>query len=361
MSRPPLARAQWPRVATRLLVAAALLLLPSCRAATARGTEAAASAPGRVTEEAITFTSGGVTLAGTLLRPASPAPAPAIVMLHGSGPGPRTPLSASWARRFVADGFAALVFDKRGSGQSGGSWIDSSLDDLASDALAAAAFVKAQPGIDARRVGLWGVSQAGWVIPRAIAREPTAVAFAVIVTGGALKPIDVERHDYGAALERIGASPDARTEALGLVDRYLEYLRTGADRAGLEKAAEEAHRKPWSAAVDVGRVIPNAATRASWQWVADYDPSEDIRRLSVPVLVVLGGRDRPALAESAARRWREAFVASANHDATVVELLGADHGGVVEGSHHIDGRPQRYVPGYLELVDGWLVAHARAE
>jgi dienelactone hydrolase len=307
-------------------------------------------------EQDVTFSSSGARLAGTLFRPTVPGEHPGIVLLHGSGPGPRAPFKAM-AERFVADGFAALIFDKRGSGASSGSWTEGSLDDLADDALAAVAFLKSQPGIDVHHVGLWGVSQAGWVIPRALARQPNAVGFIVVITGGGLKPIDVERYDYRAALSRLGAPDGRQDEPLALVDRYMSYLRDGADRAGLEQAIEHARGQPWFAAVDVSRVLPAADVRAKWQWVADYDPITDIAQLSVPALVVLGGRDRPDLSERWARAWREGLVAAGNSDATIVELLGADHGGVVEGTHHIGAAPQTFVSGYPELVDAWLRAH----
>jgi pimeloyl-ACP methyl ester carboxylesterase len=309
-------------------------------------------------EQDVTFASSGVTLAGTLIRPAARGESPGVVLLHGSGPGPRAALE-TMAERFVADGFTALIFDKRGSGASTGSWTEGSLDDLADDALAAVAFLKSQPGIDVHHVGMWGISQAGWVIPRAVAREPDAAAFIIVITGGGLKPIDVERYDYRAALTRLGTPDDRLGEPLALVDRYMSYLRDGADRAGLERAIENARSQRWFAAVDVSRVLPAAEARAKWQWVADYDPVPDITRLSVPALVVLGGRDRPGLSERWARTWREGLVAAGNRDATIVELLGADHGGVVEGTHHVGGAPQTFVPGYPELVDAWLRTHGR--
>ena len=37
---------------------------------------------------------------------------------------------------------------------------------LAGDAVAAARFLAAQAGIDRSRVGLYGLSQGGWIIPR---------------------------------------------------------------------------------------------------------------------------------------------------------------------------------------------------
>ena len=356
-------------MATRLILTSAALLtfatvaFPADGVSNARafsrvsGTITAAAAPGS-SEESVRFRSGDAVLSGTLLRPSDGGRHPGVVLLHGSGPGPRAPLRPI-ASRFAADGYAALMFDKRGSGESTGSWVDASLDDLASDALAAAAFLKTQAGVDAAHVGTWGISQGGWVMARAIARDGDAFAFAVVVSGGGLKPIDVERSDYRAALDRAGVRDTAQRDPMVLVEKYLDYLRTGADRSGLERAIADARSNPWFPAVDVSRVLPSEGSRARWQWVADYDPATDLRRMLLPTLVVLGGRDRPELADQMERAWRDAFVAAGNRRATIVEFTGAGHGAVVEGAHHAGAAPQTFVPGYLEMVDAWLDALGR--
>src|SRR5206468_1660261 len=92
-------------------------------------------------------------------------------------------------------GLVALAFDKRGSGESQGDWTDASLDDLAGDATAAMAFLAARPEVDPARIGVWGVSQAGWVVPL-LAGRAQRPAFSIVVTGG------------GA--DRADASADAR-------------------------------------------------------------------------------------------------------------------------------------------------------
>lgn len=113
-------------------------------------------------EREVRFRSGSVELHGTLLRPAEEGRHPAVVSLHGSGPATRAG-ARPYAEAFVELGVASLFFDKRGSGSSSGSLLTSSLDDLAGDALAAVRHLKTGEGIDPGRIGLWGVSQAGWV------------------------------------------------------------------------------------------------------------------------------------------------------------------------------------------------------
>ena len=307
----------------------------------------------------VTFRSGNVTLAGTLLLPESSVPVPAIVLDHGSGPMTREQ-GKPFGERFVRDGLAALIFDKRGCGASGGSWTSASLDDLAEDAIAAAAFLKSRRDIDGNRIGIWGVSQAGWVIPHAIARSPGTFAFSVIVTGGAVKPLDNEKYDYNEALEKIQATAEEKRDGMALVTRYFEYLRTGEGRAELESATAAAAGKRWGTAVDFSHVMPTPETRQKWEWVPTYDPLDDIAHLNIPVLVVLGGRDRPGLVELAEERWLSALHKNQNSDATVVVFTSAGHG-ITTGTHHPDVKQNRYAPGYLELVDSWLRVHCAAQ
>ena len=136
------------------------------------------------------------------------------LLLGGSGPAPREPLMV-YARHFASLGLVALAFDKRGSGESQGDWTDASLDDLAGDATAAMAFLAARPEVDPARIGVWGVSQAGWVVPL-LAGRAQRPAFSIVVTGGGATPREIEMFGYRSALEagQVPASDRAKAEAL---------------------------------------------------------------------------------------------------------------------------------------------------
>ncbi len=129
-------------------------------------------------------------LSGTLYLPTSPGPHPALVFVHGSGPQTRLD-NWSMADRFARAGIACLSFDKRGTGKSTGDWEQADFDVLADDVLAAVERLRARPEIQADQIGLWGVSQAGWVIPLA-ANKSDHVAFCIPVSGGAVSPAEQE-------------------------------------------------------------------------------------------------------------------------------------------------------------------------
>ena len=87
----------------------------------------------------VTFVSHGDSLAGTTVFPKDEIRA-AVVFIHGSGPQTR---DLSLAERFAASGIAALVYDKRGVGESGGTYegkqsvSEKNIRPLADDARAA--------------------------------------------------------------------------------------------------------------------------------------------------------------------------------------------------------------------------------
>ncbi|NQE68913.1 putative 31.7 kDa protein in traX-finO intergenic region [Nocardia gamkensis] len=68
---------------------------------------------------AIEFDSHGVSCAGLLYRPTGGEAAPVVVLGHGLG-GVKEMRLTAYAQRFAEAGFAALVFDYRYFGASGG-------------------------------------------------------------------------------------------------------------------------------------------------------------------------------------------------------------------------------------------------
>ncbi len=119
---------------------------------------------------------GGVTLAGSLLVPQARAPLPAAVLVTGFGPNGRGGGDGAYRRMaegLARRGLAVLWYDKRGIGDSGGpalSWLDAR--PLAADAAAAVRLLASIPGIDTRRVTLVGHSQGGDLAFTAARRSP---------------------------------------------------------------------------------------------------------------------------------------------------------------------------------------------
>jgi hypothetical protein len=135
----------------------------------------------------------GATLAGDIFMPDQipRGGAPGVAVVHGSGTMPRA------MQRYVvgplnAMGVAVLIYDKRGVGESTGTYRNigtgNSIEDLgqlARDASSAAKVLASHRGVDPKRVGLIGASQAGWIMPIAATRDPR-ISFLVVISGPAV-------------------------------------------------------------------------------------------------------------------------------------------------------------------------------
>ena len=121
----------------------------------------------RGVKQEIYFTSN-IELTGLLLKPDSPGPHPAIILLHGAGGSNQHHNKAFFrfhANAFIEKGFAVLVFTKRGSGDDGFNYDYFTYKDLVNDAYAAISFLRKQQDIDQQNIGLMGVSESGWFTP----------------------------------------------------------------------------------------------------------------------------------------------------------------------------------------------------
>lgn len=120
-----------------------------------------------VVRQDVSFTSSGTRCAAWFFEAASdsvfagPRGVPVVVMAHGLA-GTMDSGLEPFAQRFADAGLAVLTFDYRGFGLSGGAARQRvSLSGQADDYRAAIIAAKQQPGVDADRVILWGVSQSG--------------------------------------------------------------------------------------------------------------------------------------------------------------------------------------------------------
>ncbi len=193
------------------------------------------------------FTNGNVRLSYRLDLPERSGPVGAVVFGHGSGQQTKDTC------RFLADGFlsrgmATLCFDKRGVGQSTGTFVfvgarDSIpvFDDLASDMAAGVAFLRTRAEIDPKRIGLAGVSQAGWIIP--LAAQKSQPAFMVLMVG-----------------------PTVSVGIEGFYSRIVEDTNA---------PVEDGYRQ-----------------LSSFNGFHGFDPKPVLESLSVPGLWLLGGEDR---------------------------------------------------------------------
>ncbi|MGV9329623.1 alpha/beta hydrolase family protein [Streptosporangium sandarakinum] len=231
-------------------------------------------------ERRVSIRHGGHTLNGVLAVPRDGRERHGLVVyVHGDGPVDATHddgYKPMWEANAKV-GYASLSWDKPGVAGAPGDWLDQSMDDRADEAAAAIAWARARPDIDGDRIGLWGASQAGWVLPKIAAKTP--VSF-VIAVSPAINWLRQGRYNLLAELRAADASA-ARTRA--------EVARSDITRRLLERHATfEEYVKAMGG--DAGGM-----TAARWGFISKNhtaDATRDLRALrGVPVLLTLAGHD----------------------------------------------------------------------
>jgi fermentation-respiration switch protein FrsA (DUF1100 family) len=129
----------------------------------------------------VDFESGGATCRAWLYRPDTPSSAidtarPCVVMAHGFG-ATRDASLEPYALAFVAAGLVVVLFDYRHFGASDGEprqlvSVRRQLEDYSN----AVAFARRLPGVDPRRIAVWGTSFSGGHALTLAARMPDLAA-----------------------------------------------------------------------------------------------------------------------------------------------------------------------------------------
>jgi dienelactone hydrolase len=301
--------------------------------------------PIKLQEEEVSFTNGETTLSGTLVLPPNKGPHPAVVIVHGSTSNLRSQ-SRTMADFFALNGVAALIYDKRGSGNSTGDWRKSGFDDLAGDALAGLELLKNRPDINPHQIGLWGASQGGWIVGLAASRS-TSVAFIISVSGPGITP---EAQDAFVIEHRMKAedfSDADLNEAISLyqLDSHCAQMGSGWDE--FEAACRVVQNKPWYNN-DVHPHDPS--DQQQWQLIWNYDPVPVLREVHCPVLSIFGELDPLVPAQKSADIWKTALTEAGNHDVVIKIFPHADHS-------INDTRTWMPLPDFFTLQRDWLLRH----
>jgi pimeloyl-ACP methyl ester carboxylesterase len=296
-----------------------------------------------IVQEAIEFSNGDVRLAGTLLLPPGGGLHAAAVLVHGSGPAERSNLLAmARAELLLRQRIAVLLYDKRGVAGSSGEWEQASIEDLAGDAAAGVAYLRSHPRVRRDAVGLFGQSQAGWVIPAAAAREPGA-DFLIILSGGGVGPAEQETFRARAEAVAQGLDGDRAAALMALKwqfaatserwDDYIAAVRAADPRIiGIVEAPTDSAARTWA--------LPRLLAR--------YDAARDLGAIRVPTLVVFGETDDNVPVDRAIAEWRAAVPASLLR---IEALPGVGHA-------LVEQRPGRSVfpAGLLQVLGEWIEA-----
>jgi len=343
-----------------------------------------------LTNEKVSFTVDTKEIDGILTHPAAQAPYPAIVLLQGADRGSaQNPLYTTHADNLVRAGFAVLRYD--GPGWGGGASNDAGFETLeyrTQEAIAAVKYLQSRPDINSSGVGLWGVSQGGWVSLMAAATYD-GVAFIIPVSGSGVTPAETEVYRVDAMSRAAGFNDDEIAKAVLMrrlmVDlvldepMYQQINQAESNRLGdgpwremtelvystqpkdpavefekVVKILKSIKGERWAKFLGLDQALPifdNMPPQA-WGTVKDQmravmivDPAEYLVRIHVPVLAIFGENDTFVPVEKSIPVYQQYLGEAGNQAFTYKVFPNADHGIRIGG---------KFADGYFDLMLNWL-------
>ncbi|HEU5368462.1 MAG TPA: alpha/beta fold hydrolase, partial [Ktedonobacterales bacterium] len=321
-------------------------------------------------EEPVSFAgSGDHTLAGSLLKPAGPGPHPAVVLYHLANVHERD-YYRIYARRFVQQGIAALIYDKRGHGSSTGEPLSSQIYDLIEDADAAFRLLQSHAQIDGRRIGLWGMSNGGWVDLGVAARHPE-VAFVMNLSASGVPPSRQEQTRRVHTSRLLGAQPEQLRFLETFWERAFRFVTQSEWTDELETDLRRIQQEPeWRALLNAPEnawlfeaSIAQIKDEAGGLWKdGSFDPAPLYAQLRCPLLCLWGEEDTVLPVAESMAHIQHVLQASAHPDWTVWTFPHANHllylnrPGVDEQTNeamHEKLQDVRYPAGFFERMMAW--------
>jgi len=328
------------------------------------------------TSEDVTFTNDkfNIKLAGTLTIPSGTGPFKAVIMITGSGAQNRNEeLMGHKPFLVIADylsrnGIAVLRYDDRGVGGSQGNYAEATSEDLATDAEAAFNFLKNNPKINQKEIGLMGHSEGGLIAP-IVASSNADVGFIVSLAGPGVTGQQIiirQSQDIGrlsgekendikestetnkklyAVLRKEKDNKKAEIKILALYKEILEKKKTS--KEDTEKAVNQI------------KMTFGANTYTWFRYFIMTDPATYWKKVKCPVIALNGEKDLQVAANENLPAIEKALKSSGNKSVKTVKLPGLNHlfqdckTGLPSEYSNIE---ETFSPEALKVISDWILA-----
>ena len=316
----------------------------------------------------VTFGSpaAGVSLAGTLTVPPGAGLFPAVVLLTGSGPEDRDETVfdhkpfAVLADYLARRGVAVLRFDDRGVGESTGTLQGTTSADYAADARAALAWLRAQPGIDKKHVGLLGHSEGGTAAALAAA-QPQGPDFVVLLASPGIAGHELIVQQTVALAGLRGADAAAQATVAQQERQLLAAVTQHPDNTQARTALLPLLAQAGISGAAADQTIAQLTSPGYRALLADQ-PARDLAKVHCPVLALNGSRDVQVAAGANLAGIRQGLAAAHNPDVTVRELPGLNHLFQTAATGSIEEygiSEETFAPAALQIIGDWVLAHGK--
>ncbi|MBD2713915.1 alpha/beta fold hydrolase [Microvirga sp. STR05] len=310
----------------------------------------------------------GQQLAGTLTLPAGKGPFPAVVLVSGSGPQDRD--EALMGHRpflVLADyltrrGVAVLRYDDRGVGKSGGTYATATTADFLTDAQAALQFLRTQPGIQPKRVGMLGHSEGGTIALLAGA-QPAPPAFIVSLAGVGVSGTELLIRQQADLLRTAGLDTARLQQLRRTQQQVLQIITTTPDNPpAISKVVPLLKQASPGVTESALTAMASQMTAPWYRYFLTLNPQPELAKVKVPVLALNGSKDLQVAADLNLPAIEKGLKAGGNRDVTIQQLDGLNH--LLQTA--TTGLPSEYgqldetiSPAALQLIGNWIASHTK--
>jgi uncharacterized protein len=310
--------------------------------------------------EEISINAGKFFIKGDLLMPEEGDNFPVVVYCTGSGPTDRKQsIKYSRAiRQFIKSGFAFFIDDKPGSGDSKGEFSGDSLFRERAMILAKEIEVlKNHKMINSKQIGLYGSSQAGYVMSIALEMSKD-IAFMVAWSCPGMNSI--EQSAYLVKKQALCGGSVAE-DAEMLHKYYIQRATANTYKEYLE-AAEFLDKHPVITELGWGGVAPEKDFEpVSENSESFLNPADYIGKTEIPVLAIFGEKDTQIDPVQGAESYEKAFKTNGNKFYKIVTIPDVDHNMCLTKTGSLKEQKENYKAGtvklskkFLETIESWL-------
>lgn len=216
--------------------------------------------------------------------------------------------------------------------------------------------LKADARIDPKRIGVWGLSQGGWLSLLAAARS-SDVRFVVSSAAPVVTP-DVQMMFRSENSLRINGYPQAEIDQMRTTRKAVDdYMRGTGDHAAAQAAVDAAKAKPWFDLLHMADTVSDRAT-SRWRKEIEYDPLPTLDHVRVPTLILFGADDPVVPVAASVSRIK----AKPRPDVTMHVVAGADHhmATSIDPNAQMDpaqsDRARPDAPEYFSILASWVTS-----
>lgn len=225
---------------------------------------------------------------------------------------------------------------------------------IAEDALAAVKNIKSRNDIDKELIGMYGISQGGWIAPLATSMTDD-ISFLTLVSASGVSPSNQMIYAATTSLRENGFSEGVINHAIVLRKQVDDYYRGLLGKEYVEEKLKNSQDKEWynKAFLPINAELPLDVRKAKWFYQLDFHPLDCLSKVNIPMLFMFADHDVYVPIEESIEAYRLATLN--NPWISFIKVENTDHFMMTFKENEKEG-VSNVSDDYLNKLSEWLIA-----